>query len=231
MGMKSPKGPIKGVIFDLDGTLVDSEPNYMEADRRLMAHYGITFTEEMKQRYVGYGNARMMEEIQEAFRLPDDAATLLVKKNAIYMELARKKTPLFPEMAALLPRLRERGLSLAVASGSSPKVIEEVLAQVGILSSFEALVSSEEVKQPKPEPDIFIEAASRLGLEPESLVVVEDSSHGVEAALRAGMPVVAIPTLLPVSDEVFFKADLFFEGGMREFTARAFLDWLDSAGS
>jgi beta-phosphoglucomutase family hydrolase len=231
MGMKPPKGPIKGVIFDLDGTLVDSEPNYMEADRRLMAHYGITFTEEMKQRYVGYGNARMMEEIQEAFQLPDDAATLLVKKNAIYMELAREKTPLFPEMAALLARLRERGLSLAVASGSSPEVIKEVLAQVGILSSFEALVSSEEVKQPKPEPDIFIEAASRLGLEPESLVVVEDSSHGVEAALRAGMPVVAIPTLLPVSDEVFFKAHLFFEGGMRAFTARAFLDWLDSAGS
>ena len=220
-------GRIEGIIFDLDGTLVDSEPNYMEADRLLMAHYGVTFTEEMKRRYVGYGNARMMEEIRETFDLPDDAPTLLKRKNGLYLDLARKKTPLFSEMAALLPLLKERGLPLAIASGSSPEVITEIVDLVGIAAFFDVFVSSEEVAEPKPEPDIFLEAARRLGLAPKKLVVVEDSAHGVEAALRAGMAVVAIPTLAPGPEDPAYRADLLFEGGMEDFTAQTFLDWLD----
>ena len=227
MDMTQQIGPIRAILFDLDGTLVDSEPNYMEADRLLLARYGITFTEEMKRRYVGYGNAAMMVELNEDFHLPDDPAVLLKEKNALYMDLARRRTPLFPEMARLLPALRERAIPMAIASGSSLEVIEAIVTQVGIAEFFDLLLSSEEVARPKPAPDIFLEAARRLAVPPQAALVVEDSAHGVESALAAEMAVVAIPTLSPSPGDVFHRAHRLFEGGMADFRARDFLEWLD----
>ena len=227
--MTEPTRAVRAVLFDLDGTLVDSEPNYLEADRLLLADYGGAFPADLTRRYVGYGNAAMREEFHERFRRPDGPGRLLAKKNALYLDLARRNTPLFPEMARLLPELKGRGISLAVASGSSPAVIEEIVAQVGISAYFDLLLSSEEVARPKPAPDIFLEAARRLGCPPSSALVVEDSAHGVEAALAAGMAVVAVPTLAPSRGDVFHRAHRLFEGGMDDFTARAFLEWLDGA--
>ena len=223
--------PIKGVIFDLDGTLIDSEPNYYESDRLLLAEYGIAFSQADKRRYVGTGNNFMMEDLYRRYALPDGPEVLLEEKNRLYMDLARRHTALLPEMGRLLPGLHALGLPLAVASGSSPDVLRELLEQTGILGYFSVLVSSEEVAKGKPAPDIFLETARRMACTPENLVVLEDSVSGVLSGLAAGMRVVAIPGFpeTPLEPE-FERAHLLFRGGHGEFRAERFLSWLKEQG-
>jgi len=217
----------EGIIFDLDGTLIDSEPNYYESDRILMEEYGVEFSEEMKKKYVGVGNSFMMEDLRRTYNLSDSMEALLEKKNRYYMDIARRNTKTFPEMKKLVERLAEEGYKLAIASGSSPEVIEELTEIVGVRKYFERLVSSEEVLHGKPAPDIFIEAARRLGIKTSEAIVLEDTQYGVEAAVRAGMRCVAIPTINNPLDVNFRMADLLFAEGMNTFNAEAFFRWLE----
>jgi HAD superfamily hydrolase (TIGR01509 family) len=218
---------IKGVIFDLDGTLIDSEENYYESDKILLSGFGIGFTQEDKKKYVGTGNMSMMQDIKKRYGLADSAEDLLKKKNDIYLGIALKKTRVFPEMMRFLRLLREDGYSTAVASGSSPVILSKLLAKLDLESCFDAVVSSEDVERGKPEPDIFLEAAKRLGLGPESSAVVEDSVYGVMAAIRASMACIAVPyfTEKPLQ-ESFLKADLLFENGIKEFDAEKAFKWV-----
>ena len=218
---------IDAIIFDLDGTLIDSEGNYYEADRLLMAEYDISFAPEMKRRFVGVGNQQMLAVLRAEYQLPDSVEVLLEKKNRLYLELARKDTRLFPEMGRLLALLRERGIKIAVASGSSREIINELLQQVGVLGYFTVILSSEEVLHPKPDPDVFLEAARRLNTSPRHTAVIEDSAFGVDAAVRAEMRCIAIPTFPTPLDPVFRKAALLFGDGMDSFRAEKVIEWLE----
>jgi len=127
-------------------------------------------------------------------------------------------------MCRLLDLLGERDVPLAVASGSSLRVIREMLDICGLDGRFLVVVSSEETPRGKPHPDVFLEAARRLRVPAAECLVVEDSPAGVEAALAAGMKVAAIPTITePPLHEIFFRADRLFPGGMGEFRADDFL--------
>ncbi|NLH50636.1 MAG: HAD-IA family hydrolase [Myxococcales bacterium] len=221
--------PIRAIVFDLDGTLIDSEPNYYEADRRLLAEYGIELTPAMKRRYIGTSNVFMMTDVKERFGLQAELPELLEKKDRYYLELALAETRPFPEMARLVTQLRDRGYPLAVASGSSLHVIQTLLKQVGLQNAFRVVVSAEEVPRGKPSPDVFLEAARRLGAEPMQTIVVEDSAFGVEAAAAGFMRVVAVPSVPePPLEPSFQLADLLFAGGISDFTTKKFLDWLGS---
>ena len=223
-----PSYPIRAVIFDLDGTLLDSEESHYQADRRLLAGYGIPFTREDKKRYVGGGNRDMMVDLKRRFALPASADELVARKNALYLEVARGAARAYPAMTRLLDRVRARGLPVAIASGSSPEVLAALLAAAGLLPALGAVVSAEEVLRGKPSPDVFEEAARRLGVPAHECLAVEDSRHGVEAAKRAFMRCIAVPSLTdePLSDR-FAMADLLFEGGMTSFDADAAFRWIE----
>jgi HAD superfamily hydrolase (TIGR01509 family) len=224
-----PRVPVRGVIFDVDGTLVDSEENYFLADEALLAARGIPFTREEKARYVGGGNRDMMADLKARFRLADDVDALVEEKNALYLRIAERATLVFPQMRRFLEGVRARGLPVAAASGSSPEVLRRVLAATGLAAQLPVVVSAEEVPRGKPAPDVFLEAAHRLGLPPEACLVLEDARHGVEAAKRAFMPCIAIPFLAaPPLDPRFQLADLLFPGGMSTFDADRALSWLDA---
>jgi HAD superfamily hydrolase (TIGR01509 family) len=222
-----PPAAVKAVIFDLDGTLVDSEPNYYLADRELLARRGIAFSEEDKRGYVGGGNLDMMIDVRRRFGLPETPEALVEEKNAIYLALAERCTPVYPAMRRFLDRVRARGLPVAVASGTSPLVLHRVLAATGLAAELAVVVSAEEVSRGKPSPEIFLEAARRLGVAPEACVVVEDSRPGVEAAVRASMRCIAVPYFvddpLPAT---FALADLLFDGGMEAFDPERADAWL-----
>jgi HAD superfamily hydrolase (TIGR01509 family) len=224
-----PRVPLRAVIFDVDGTLVDSEENYFLADEALLAARGIRFSREEKARYVGGGNRDMLADLKARLGLADAVEALVDEKNAIYLRLAEQGTAVFPEMRRFLAGVRARGLPVAAASGSSPEVLRRVLAVTGLAAELPVVVSAEDVPRGKPAPDVFLEAARRLDVPAQACLVVEDARHGVEAAKRAFMACVAIPFLAaPPLDPRFALADLLFPEGMSAFRADEALAWLDA---
>lgn len=221
------------VIFDLDGTLVDSEPNYYEAGRRLLAQHLVPdFSWEENAGFVGIGTRETLEILRERYGITAAVDELLAEYNRLYLELAGVSTEVYPEMRKLVERLHAQGVPMAVASGSSRSAIEAVLAGTGLAAYLgeaagAVIVSAEEVAHGKPAPDVFLRAAARLAAEPGYCAVFEDAAPGVTAALAAGMRCAAIPYVPGSADDpAFGTADLLFRGGQADFTAEAAHVWL-----
>ncbi|GAA2765276.1 HAD family phosphatase [Streptomyces paradoxus] len=216
------------VIFDLDGTLVDSEPNYYEAGRQTLAAYGVTdFTWADHERYVGISTQETVADWKDRYGLPVSVDELLTVKNRHYLELAGSATRAYPEMRTFVGLLAAEGVPMAVASGSSPEAIAAVLTGTGLDAHLHTVVSADEVAHGKPAPDVFLEAARRLGAAPSDCVVLEDAAPGAAAAHAAGMRCIAIPYVpAQVDAPEFATAGLLLRGGQGEFTGRAAFDWL-----
>jgi HAD superfamily hydrolase (TIGR01509 family) len=209
-------GRPKACIFDLDGTLIDSEPNYMASDRAFFAPYGIVYDEDFNARMTGRGTMALFDEVSALWPgSPLNALPLaerIERRDRFYMDYAVPRTRAFPAMATLVRELSARGMPMVIASGSSPAVIEACLGVTGLAPCFEAVISASEVSRGKPEPDIFLLAASRLGLAPADCAVFEDSRNGLLAAKAAGMACIALPA--PGSDlAAFASADHLFRDG------------------
>ncbi|MEU3790233.1 HAD family phosphatase [Streptomyces fructofermentans] len=219
------------VIFDLDGTLVDSEPNYFEAGRQTLAEHGVTdFTWADHERYVGISTRETLVLWKERYDLDAPLDVLLADKNRRYLELARASTRVYPQMRAFVELLAADGVPMAVASGSSREAVRAVLAGTGLDAYLRTVVSAEEVAHGKPAPDVFLEAARRLGAVPAECLVVEDAAPGAQAAHAAGMRCLAVPYLpSQAGDSAFATAALLVRGGQPEFSARAAYDWLAGA--
>ncbi|MFI6559047.1 HAD family hydrolase [Streptomyces sp. NPDC050534] len=216
------------VIFDLDGTLVDSEPNYYEAGRRTLAEHGVPdFTWAEHERYVGVSTQETAALWKREYGLAASAEELLADTDRRYLELARTATRAYPQMRKFVELLATDGVPMAVASGSSPEAIEAILAGTGLNAYLRTVVSAEEVPRGKPAPDVFLEAARRLGAAPADCVVLEDAVPGAAAAHAAGMRCIAIPYVAgQAGAPEFATAGLLLRGGQVEFTARGAYDWL-----
>ncbi|MEV7993312.1 HAD family phosphatase [Streptomyces sp. NPDC086077] len=219
------------VIFDLDGTLVDSEPNYYEAGRLTLAEHGVPeYTWADHERYIGISTLDTIVDWRGRYGLRAPVAELLAAKNRRYLELARASTRAYPEMRKFVELLAGGGVPMAVASGSSPEAIAAVLAGTGLDSQLRTVVSADEVAHGKPAPDVFLEAARRLGADPSGCVVVEDAAPGAAAAHAAGMRCIALPYVADQADGPdFATAGLLVRGGQAAFTAHAAYDWLTRA--
>ncbi|GHJ25722.1 MULTISPECIES: HAD family hydrolase [Streptomyces] len=223
---------LPAVIFDLDGTLVDSEPLYYQAGRRTLERYGITgFTWEEHTEFIGIGTRETLETLRGRYGIDAPVEELLAVKNRHYLELAAA-TEAFPAMRALVERLSAAGHPLAVASGSSRSAIASALKATGLEALLPVQVSAEDVGRGKPEPDVFLAAARLLAVDPAECVVIEDAGPGVEAARRAGMRCIAVPYAAGPSPDggAFASAGLLFPGGQPEFDARRAYEWI-TAGS
>ncbi|MFE1025121.1 HAD family hydrolase [Streptomyces sp. NPDC058818] len=216
------------VIFDLDGTLVDSEPNYYEAGRQTLAEYGVPdFTWTDHEGYVGISTQETVADWKRRYGLRAPVEELLAVKNRHYLELARTSARAYPEMRKFVELLAGEGVPLAVASGSSPEAIEAILTRTGLDAHLRTVVSADEVARGKPAPDVFLEAARQLGADPADCVVLEDAAPGAAAAHAAGMRCIAIPYVAAQADAPeFATAGLLLRGGQGEFTARAAYTWL-----
>lgn len=175
------------VIFDMDGVISDSEPLHHQAERELLSPFGIQLTHDVLQSFTGMDTDAMLRHFIDAYHLSVRLEDLAVRHNRLLLRIFRERVRPIPNAVPLIRSLHESGLLLAVGSSSSPALIELVLDTLRIKSYFQAVVSGHDVDRGKPHPDIFLEIAAQLSLQPDRCVVIEDSKNGVEAAKRAGM--------------------------------------------
>lgn len=215
------------VIFDLDGTLVDSEPNYYAAQRALLAEHGVDYTWAENEQFVGISTQESLAIWKGRYGIDVPVGELLPELDRRYLELARADTHVFPEMRKFVERLHGAGVPMAVASGSSRAAIDAILSGTGLDALLTTVVSADEVAHGKPAPDVFLAASALLGADPADCVVLEDAAPGATAAHAAGMRCIAIPYVTAHADEpAFASAGLLFRGGQAEFTAQAAWDHL-----
>ncbi len=186
---------IEGFIFDLDGVLVATDRLHAAAWRRLAEEEGIPFDPATASQLRGLGRMASLDVVlqqAERFYTPAEREALADRKNAAYRGLLRELGPgdVLTGASALLDDLDRRRIKIAVASSS--KNARLVLEFVGLGGRFETIVDGNDVSRSKPEPDLFLLAAERLGVRPHHCLVIEDAPSGIEAARRAGMTAVGI---------------------------------------
>ena len=184
---------VSAIIFDMDGILVDSEPLNFEALRRVLARYGVTYTEADNEPFVGVTDLEHFRALRHLHRLEPVESELIWEYTDVLLRLIQERTAPMPGIPEVLHALGRAGYPLAVASSSTPEVIAATLGVLGVGQLFKAVVSGAEVARGKPAPDVFLEAARRLRVPPAECLVVEDSRNGVLAAKAAEMRCVAIP--------------------------------------
>lgn len=182
----------RAVLWDLDGTLVDSEEYHWHAWRHTFAAEGVTITYAQFRETFGWRNDAIIPKLMPGI----DAARVAEigdAKETAYRRMVREDglEPL-PGVAETVHRLREHGWLQAVASSAPRENIRVVLDATGLDSSFDAIVSAEDVRHGKPDPEVFLAAAARLGIPPQHCIVVEDAPAGIEAGRCAGMKTVGV---------------------------------------
>ena len=180
-----------GVIFDMDGVLVDSAASHLESWRALANEQGVPLSESDVTATFGRQNRDIIPILFGA-KEPAEVDALADRKEVIYRDLVRAEVPVVDGAIDLIDALHQVGCKLAVGSSAPRANIDLVLEWMGRAHCFEAIVSGDEVSRGKPDPQVFAMACARLGLAPDRCVVIEDAPAGVTAAKRAGAAAVAI---------------------------------------
>jgi HAD superfamily hydrolase (TIGR01509 family) len=191
--------PVRAVVFDLDGLLIDTESLSREGWKWALAEFGHTLTDADYEPCIGRTAIDTCAMWRSRFGddLPAESANQMRRE---YMDERLEEVALMPGVEDILDKLDILGLPRAVATSSKAANAERKLWVTGLAARIPIVVSSDLVAQGKPAPDIYLEAARRLGVEPANCLVFEDADGGVEAAHAAGMSVVMVPDLKPPSE-------------------------------
>lgn len=184
---------IKGIIFDMDGVLIDSEPLHLLAYQELFGGYGIAHTEDDNKEFIGRKDLEMAQTLIERHKLPLAPLQLVKSKEQILARLIKNGLVTRPGVMRILQKAQESRLPVGVASSATLPTIELVIETLDIGRYFQTLTSGDEVANGKPAPDVFLLAAQRMAVEPGNCLVIEDSYNGICAAKAAGMNCVAVP--------------------------------------
>lgn len=183
---------INAVVFDLDGVLIDSEPVWEQVRRQVVADHGGGWRPDTQGRLMGMSTnewARYLSEDLGVGLPPDQIADLVIAAMAARY---REHLPLMPAAVAAVRRLADRW-PLGLGSSAPATLIESVLVSAGLRDSFAVVMSTEQVRNGKPAPDIYLAVTARLGIPPGECAAVEDSTNGLRSAAAAGLAVVAVP--------------------------------------
>jgi HAD superfamily hydrolase (TIGR01509 family) len=198
---------IEAVVFDLDGVLIQSEEIWDAVRERYVRERGGRYDEEVQRAMMGMSAPEWSRFLHEEAGVPGEPEDINRDVVELMLDAYRTELPLLPGAVEAVRRTAD-AFPLALASSSNRLIFEEVLRLAGIADCFKATVSSEEVDRGKPAPDVYLEAAHRLGVESERCAAVEDSHAGIRSAKAAGMRVVAIPNpSYPPDDEALELAD------------------------
>jgi HAD superfamily hydrolase (TIGR01509 family) len=196
MGRDADGQRFRGVVFDLDGVVADSEPLHVRAWVQVLDGLGVSVREIGEPgAWVGVPDVEIAAGLMPRLRLALEAGELLERKRAAYRAL-------IPGSLASFPGVREElaswdGMPLAMATATPRREAQLMLQTLGLQSVFRVLVTRDDVKHPKPAPDCYLQAASRLGLDPGLCAAVEDAPYGARAAREAGLHVLGVTTSFP----------------------------------
>lgn len=198
---------LKAVLFDMDGVLVDSEPEYRRIEEALCRRVGIEPTAEEFKNNAGKGALAVWTAFKEKYKFPEDPQELIeiVAQQARSYYESEALAAIKPSVA-LLKRCAASGLKVAVATSSLKENADVVIKNIGVERCVDAIAAGDMVKSTKPAPDLFLLAAKLLGVAPEECAVIEDAANGVAAAKAAGMNVVGFKA--PGSNQDLSRADI-----------------------
>jgi mannitol-1-/sugar-/sorbitol-6-/2-deoxyglucose-6-phosphatase len=199
----------QAVIFDMDGVIIDSEPLWQIAEKRVFASIGLTLTTEMCRQTIGRRTDEVIRywfdrQPWEGKSLDQVEAELLDAVEILMLEQGQPMAGL----QRLLQQIQASDLRLAIASSSPPQLIQSVITKLAISDYFEACYSGFDVPNGKPDPAVYYAAAAGLGLAPQNCLAIEDSLAGIRSAKAAGMKVIAVPEPESYDNAKFDIADL-----------------------
>jgi HAD superfamily hydrolase (TIGR01509 family) len=199
---------IEAVVFDLDGVLVDSEQAWDDARRQLAKERGGRWSERAQKDMMGMSSTEWSQYMHDVVGVPDAPEEISAEVVRRLESLYRERLPIVPGAVEAVERVAAQW-PLAVASSSNRPLIDLFLELSNLAEFFRVTVSSEEVARGKPAPDVYLEAARRLGYEPGECAAVEDSENGIRSAVGAGLRVIAIPNrAFPPSAEALAQAQV-----------------------
>ena len=192
--MGTNHGQVRGLVFDCDGTLADTMPWHFRAWQVVARRHGFKFSEECFYAWGGIPSRDIVARLNQEQRLRLDLNAVAKEKETEYFPLIPQVQPI--GLVVDIAQANEGRYPMAVASSGTRRVIEQVLAHLRLRQLFVAVVTNEDVARPKPAPDIFLEAARRLGLLPGDCRAYEDADLGLQAIRAAGMEAVDVRELL-----------------------------------
>jgi len=179
---------LKAVIFDMDGVIVDSEPMHFEVDRRVLERCDFVAGDEVLSKYVAVPNPIMWKALKEEFDLKMSVEELLELQTQLKVEVMKETCfEAIDGIMDLISYLKKNNIKMAIASSSPRFFIEYVVKSLSIHDCFDVIISGDEVKKGKPNPDIFLKASEMLEVKTSECVVIEDSANGVSASVSAGI--------------------------------------------
>lgn len=185
--------PIRGVVFDLDGLLVNTEELYQDVGSELLRRRGRSFEPDLLDAMMGRPQQVSLSIMIDWHGLDDTVETLATETREIFVSLLDSRLEPMPGAVQLVETIALRGLPRGVATSSGPEFAHDVLGRVGLLEQFDFVLTSADVVRGKPDPEIYLAAARRLAVDPREMLVLEDSQTGCRAAVAAGAAAVAVP--------------------------------------
>lgn len=191
---------VKAVLFDLDGTLVDSMSMWKEIDVDYLKKFNLPVPETLQQDIEGLSMYQTAVYFKETFGIPDDLDTIQNTWNAMAYDKYTNEVPLKPFVRAFLELLKSKHIPCGIATSNSRVLTEAILKSHGIYDCFSVMVTGDEIKNGKPEPDVYLTAAKKLGVDPKDCLVFEDIPVGIMAGKNAGMTVYAVEDIYSMKD-------------------------------
>ncbi len=200
---------IKAIIFDLDGTLIDSMHVWKQIDIEYMDNKGLELPDDLQTAIEGMSFTETAMYFKDRFGIEDTIEDIKLEWHEMAKHHYRHKIYLKEGVEDLIALFKNKGLKLGIGTSNSHTLTKEILRKHGIYEYFEAIVTSCEVEKGKPQPDVFLKVAELLNVSPEQCIVFEDTYAGVLAAKRAGMKVIAVEdeASLPNKEEIIKLAD------------------------
>jgi len=190
--MPSPARP-RAVVFDLDGLMFNTEELYQDVGAQMLRRRGKNFDVELLDAMMGRPSAVALQLMIEYHDLADTVDELVAETDEIFAGILEERLEQMPGLADLLVALEAAGVPKGIATSSGPVFAHAALNQFELLPRFQFVLTSADIRDGKPHPEIYLLAASRLGIAPQEMLVLEDSQNGCKAAVAAGAIAVAVP--------------------------------------